>query len=334
MTSDSKRNSNKRLLVASSSAASTETDPTSREIVDVSTLTLLEHINLNVPSHEYILPFYYKVLGCGMDPRKVANLKPGAPKKTLWANMGASQFHLPYGETAQSIPGHIGLRYASLDALEERLKAYPDCYKKYTKEEGCLRVLDHYGNEFACRAPPAIEKRRAQDYRQPVLKASDPHYDEYKTIDCLGLDYVEFRCPPGTAAKIALFYETIFDATISVYEDVCIVALGHVDSNGRADQSLIFRESDVATPYDGHHIAMYVGETSADYERAFAHALQAGIVWVNPRFSDKTMDIEGARQWNQFRLKDIIDVETGEVLMELEHEMRSIEHESWPGSKQ
>lgn len=51
---------------------------------------------------------------------------------------------------------------------------------------------------------------------------------------------------------------------------VAIVAIGNVDSQGRADQNLI--------PYDGHHVALYVGESQADFDRAFLNADQAGIV--------------------------------------------------------
>ena len=49
--------------------------------------------------------------------------------------------------------------------------------------------------------------------------------------------------------------------------------------------------------------------------------------------SDKTTDLQGARKWKQFRFKDIIDMETGDPIFELEHEMRSIQHEAWPGPK-
>jgi hypothetical protein len=76
---------------------------------------------------------------------------------------------------------------------------------------------------------------------------------------------------------------------------------------------------------------MYVGESKQDFEQAFQNADMAGIVWVNPRFSDKAGTMQGAKQWKQFRFKDIVDMKTGKPIMELEHEMRSIEHSAWPG---
>jgi hypothetical protein len=76
---------------------------------------------------------------------------------------------------------------------------------------------------------------------------------------------------------------------------------------------------------------MYVGRSGDDFEVAFKNAELAGIVWVNPRFSDKADTLEGAKKWNQFRFKDIVDMESGETIFELEHEIRSVEHEAWPG---
>jgi catechol 2,3-dioxygenase-like lactoylglutathione lyase family enzyme len=351
---------NFRQMVSSSIVA-----PTSMP-VDRSTLTLLEHVNLNVPSQEYVVPFYFDLLGCGMDPRKAENLAPDAPKKTLWANCGASQFHLPHGATPQRIPGHIGLRYDSLDGLRSRLveqTALRDANKKNQDEDTkdpivrdvamgvdfrtgheYIKLVDHYDNVFYCRAGGSVVDFR---WQQPFIRASETNaWDNVATrfgmdeTDCRGLDYIEFKCPRGTAEKIALFYDSVLDATTSVITDdeghnptqVAIIAFGHIQANGKADQSLIFRETDeTLPPYDGHHVAMYIGENAADFDQAFKNAKLANVVWVNPRFSDKADTLEGARHWKQFRFKNIVDMETGETIFELEHEMRSIEHEAWPG---
>jgi hypothetical protein len=318
---------------------------------DTSTLTLLEHINLNVPNQVSVLPFYWGVLGCGMDPRKAANLLPASAKKTLWANCGASQFHLPYGETAQRIPGHVGLRYKDLEGLKLRLAAVEEIVCTYqiiqpVGGEGgareAVRVTDRYGNVFVCREGP--DRVDPTAFRQPIIGRHETEtWGDVATTygcvetECRGIDYVEFQCPTGTAAQIALFYESVLDATTSVVQDgdtaVAVVAFGKVDENGKADQSLLFRETDeTIPPYDGHHVAMYVGESKADFAQAFKNADMAGVVWVNPRFSDKAHTLQGAQKWKQFRFKDIVDMETGQKIFELEHEMRSVEHEAWPGS--
>jgi hypothetical protein len=364
-------------------------------VVDRSTLTLLEHVNLNVPDHDSILPFYLDLLGCGLDPRKGDNVRtataqasppppsttggdsttettpaspqPLPPKEkkastTIWANCGASQFHLPHGEQAQRIPGKIGLSFRNWDAFCERVRniedSQGDCILAVVSQRGgdrtgreSVQLVDRYGNVFVCR-PGGGPGRSSSSFKdettprtmqQPIIAPTETErwgeiaarYGKHET-DCTGIEYVEFQCPRKTAAKIANFYETVLDATTSLLQDgddtIAVIAFGNVDETGQADQSLIFRETDEALPpYDGHHIAMYVGESGADFEQAFRNADDAGIVWINPRFSDKADTLEGARQFKQFRFKDVIDLETGEVVFELEHEMRSIEHEAWPG---
>ena len=342
------------------------------EVVDRSTLRLLEHINLNIPNHDHI-DFYYKVLGCGLDPRKAANLRPAitpTSKKTLWANVGASQFHLPFGAVGQRIPGQIGLYYhGSLEGLKKRIKEFPSCYVSVeighddlTKRE-FVKLKDHYGNVFVCRVKeeeiptvkedPAssrsVEQQRSK-LRQPIVSSCDTNewgviaatYGIDGETECKGIDYVEILCPPGSASKIALFYESLLDATTTVVESapstrtgsIAIVAIGAIYKSGRSEQALLFREtSDEIPPYDGHHIALYVGENVADFEQAFRNAQIADILWKNPRFSDQVDSLEEARKEQQFRFKDIVDIESGDLIMELEHEMRSVDHHSWPEVK-
>ena len=86
----------------------------------------------------------------------------------------------------------------------------------------------------------------------------------------------EFHCPIGTAEKIALFYESVLDAITTCIDlgdgtKIAIIAFGNVDDTGKADQSLLFRESEEKVPeYDGHHLAMYVGESAGDFEQVSA----------------------------------------------------------------
>ena len=336
-----------------------ESNPSTTIIADQSTLTLLEHVNLNVPNHDYILPFYLNLLGLGLDPRKAQNIGTGGGSDgtTVWANCGASQFHLPYGNTPQVIPGSIGLRYATLVPLKERLllleannNKQNKCFKSFEiveGERGHVKIVDRYDNVFYCRQGDG-EKQEAT-MRQPIVSTTTADTDTDNNelaikygrdeSECRGIDYVEFNCPIGTADKIAVFYDSVFDATTSTAVDkdrkVALIGFGTVDENGRAQQYLLFRESEKPTPhhYDGHHIALYVGQNGADFEQAFKNCETAGIVWVNPRFSDKADDLESAKAWNQYRFKDIIDMESGIPIFELEHEVRSVNHAAWPGQQ-
>jgi len=321
--------------------------PLSDTSLDRSTLVLLEHINLNVPDHKYAIPFYVDLLGCGLDPRRAENVAKG--EGTVWANCGASQFHLPFGTEPQRIPGQIGLRYNSLAGLKERLlSAQQEDHKCFAEAEigqdvlsgaDFVKLIDWYGNVFFCREGPEVNT----NLHQPILSSVDSAFGDlaikYGKVesDCRGIDYVEFNCPIGTAEKIARFYDFVFDATTFVLDSgdekmIAIIGFGEVDENGRSAQSMLFRESPEPTPnYDGHHVAMYVGSSKEDFELAFSNIEQAGVVWINPRFSDKAGNLNGAKRWKQFRFKDIIDLKTGAKIFQLEHEMRSIEHEAWPG---
>jgi predicted enzyme related to lactoylglutathione lyase len=158
--------------------------------------------------------------------------------------------------------------------------------------------------------------------------------EKFGTAECVGIKYIEYNIPVGTASKVGIFYESVFDATTQVIDDLCLVACGSIDNQGRAQQYMIFRETDDENSkdvqYDGHHVAIYIGSSEEDFEVAFERCVQAGIVWVNPRFKDRATTLETAKEWNQFRLKDIIDIDTGMVLFQLEHEVRSIHHDAHP----
>jgi len=297
---------------------------------------------------------------------------------TVWANCGASQFHFPVGEEAQVIPGSIGLWYddEGFHALKGRLAKYdgedsvedPKPFAQYSVQEEngpreSVRIMDRYGNVIFCRrgaAPIVLDDDMGSNewtrtVKQPFLTKQDKDVEEYSTAaltygmeegqepECKGISYVEFLVPKNTAAKIAEFYDCVFDATTSVFEDpssgtdehVAIVAFGSIDpETGRSSQSLLFRESDVELPkYDGHHISFYVGNNNADFEQAFKNVEEAGILWVNERFSDKVKNLNTAKKWKQFRFKNVLDLKTGKTIFTLEHEVRSVEHNAWPGEK-
>lgn len=359
-------------LASSGDVTTSASSLPSAAIDQTSTLTLLEHINLNVPNHDHILDFYIKVLGCGLDPRKAHNVEKGSG--TIWANCGASQFHLPHGEEAQVIPGSIGLWYDDLTPLKGRLASYDDDnentntntkpFAQYSFQEingkDTVRIMDHYGNIFYCREgnepivsnDPNQSEEIMRTVQQPLLHKDDPaHLEEYasvaetygisqgQTTECKGISYVEFLIKEKKAPKIAEFYDCVFDAPTTVFtdpsteEEVAIVAFGSIDeTTGRSSQSLIFRESSMELPpYDGHHIALYVGKNKDDFEHAFKNVLEAQVVWVNPRFSDKVDNVNTAKKWKQFRFKNLTDLRVGKKIHELEHEVKSAEHDSWPG---
>ena len=127
---------------------------------------------------------------------------------------------------------------------------------------------------------------------------------------------------------------------------IAMIAVGAIQSNGRATQYLLFKEQDTSVDASDpgqvmyalpqrdlmqYHICLYVGETMEDFEQAYRNAAVADVVWINPRFDDKVDSLQAAKQWNQFRLQNIVDLETGDPIFQLEHEIRSIQHPSFPG---
>ena len=112
----------------------------------VGSIVILDHLNINHEKgrHELLRAFYFDFLGCAVAPRKEENLARGA--KTLWANVGFSQFHLPEGRPgAQVFDGIITLVYRTLKGWLER----------YEKDKNIRSTLE--GTQFR------VEEREDED---------------------------------------------------------------------------------------------------------------------------------------------------------------------------
>lgn len=207
--------------------------------------------------------------------------------RNMWANVGEQQFHLPT-RPPQAIQGHIGLVVPDLDDLKERLAAV---------EEGLK------GTQFSWSAKADhLEVTCPWGNRFQCYPASSRSADM-----ALGIPYVEFLVAPGRAAGIVRFYDQVLGAP-GTTEPGKDGAIGRVKI-GR-NQSLVFRETEEPLkPYDGHHIAIYV----ANFSRPYSFLKQRGLI---------SEEVEN----HQFRLKDVIDPESGDCLFLLEHEVRSLRH--------
>jgi len=62
-------------------------------------------------------------------------------------------------------------------------------------------------------------------------------------------------------------------------------------------------------PFDGHHIQIYIADFSGPHEM----------------LQDRDLISEESSQ-HQYRFEDIVDIDTGEVLFTLDHEIRSLTH--------
>jgi hypothetical protein len=205
-----------------------------------------------------------------------------------WINVGTCQFHLPVGP-AQVLRGTVGLVMPDVDALMERL----DSVKP--RLEGTRFGYQRIGDAVDVTCPWGNRIR---------VHASDPA--RFGRM-ALGMPYVEVDTAPGTAERVARFYAEVLAAP---------ARCGHDEAGAFAripiglGESLVFRETRRALPpYDGHHVQIAV----ADFSGVHRRLLERGLI------------TEESNQ-SQYRFQDITDLDTGEVLVALEHEVRSMRH--------
>ncbi len=148
---------------------------------DVGNIVALEHVNATIPDQATATLFYILGLGFTRDPYINVGLN------NMWVNVGAQQFHLPT-RGPQVIPGHVGIVVPDLEALVGRLRSVQGPLAQtrfaYSVQDGYIAATCPWGNQFRCYAP-------------------HPRFGDLR----LGIPYVEFLTPPGSAAGIARFYE-------------------------------------------------------------------------------------------------------------------------------
>ena len=205
----------------------------------------------------------------------------------MWINVGMSQFHLPMG-APDVLRGVVGLVSPDRAALLDRLA-------KVRKS----KKLD--GSKF--------DFRESNDCVETVcpwgnrIHVHTPDGERFGRL-MLGMPYIRFDVRPGTADRIARFYREIFRTAAEVHKN-------GADPEARVQVGekhyFYFREIDAPEqPYDKHHVQIYIADFSGPYRRL----LDLGLI---------TME---SNQY-EYRFKDIIDLDTREVLFTVEHETRS-----------
>ena len=252
-----------------------------RKVEDLGNVVALEHVNIRVPDQRIATLFYITGLGLTRDPYLVTGVE------NMWVNVGRSQFHLPTGK-AQIVRGRVGLVFPDQKALRHSL-ARVAADLKNTKfavapGRGFLDVVCPWGNKIRC--------YQANGKYGPTN---------------LGMVYVMFNVPMGTARGIARFYEKILCAPAKLRR-IENAPAAQIDVGNH--QTLIFRETKRRmAKYDGHHFQLYVSNFSGPY----AGLIEQGLITEE---SDQ----------HQYRFQDIIDPEGGEQLFTIEHEIRSMTH--------
>lgn len=261
-----------------------------RTVEDLGNIVALEHVNVTVPDQQQATIFYIAGLGLTRDPYLMTG------PTNMWVNVGRSQFHLPTSP-AQVLRGHAGIVVPNREALVHRLernrKRLEGTRFDFKEHEEFVEATCPWGNRIRCYAP-----------------------DERFGRITLGIAYVEFDVPEGTADGIARFYRNVMGAKATAGEGAAKIAKDNNGSSRTArvevgiGQYLMFRETDrEIPPYDGHHIQIYVADFSGPHSKLL----------------DKGLISEESDQ-HQYRFKDLADPETGETLFTLEHEVRSMRH--------
>ena len=254
---------------------------------DVGNILALEHVNVTVPDQEVAALFYVTGLGFTRDPY----IDFGTAN--MWINVGSQQFHLPKNN-AQVLRGRVGLVVPDLAELQSRLQ----------------RLDRHFGDRLAgtrYRWQLANDGARV-DIVCPWGNQLQVHGASaaFGGLN-LGMPYVEIDVEPGGADGIARFYREVMGAPAQVVDDPA--GRSAVVRIGRA-QVLRFRETDATVAaYDGHHIAVYLANFSTPYQALLDRQL----------ISMETNDQE-------YRFRNVIDLDSGRVLATIEHEVRSMFH--------
>jgi hypothetical protein len=272
------------MMAASAIACGTATmQPTfDRAAEDLGNSIHLEHVNVRIPDQRLATLFYAAGLGLTRDPAMMVG------DGNMWINVGRSQFHLPTGNP-QVLRGHTGIVIAGRAALLDRLAAVRDRLKEtrfgFSEQNDHVAATCPWGNRVRCYEP-------------------DPA--RFGPIS-LGIPYVAFDVPVGTADAIAAFYRRIVEVPARVERNgdgpVARVLVGR-------DQHLLFHETDRPQPeFDNHHVAIYTVDFSGPYRRLRERNL---VSQEDNRY--------------QYRFRDIVDLDSGRALFTVEHEVRSVTH--------
>ena len=253
----------------------------------VGNIVHLEHFNVVVGDQRLATLFYVVGLGGTRDPYIFTGLE------NMWVNFGRTQVHLPNRGTKpkpEVLRGTAGFVVPSLDDLMKRLehagnemkRAAPELPNKFSfkRQKDFVEATCPWGNRVRCHAP-APEFGRTE----------------------LGLVYVDFDVPPGTAEGIARFYNEIMRAPARFDKHRTSVSIGR-------DQRLFFTETAAPQPeYDNHHVQVYI----ADFATPYHWLKERGLI---------NMETD-AEEW---RLQWITDPRDGKKLFQIEHEVRSMKH--------
>jgi hypothetical protein len=258
-----------------------------RATQNVGNIVHLEHWNVVIDDQRLATLFYIVGLGGTRDPF----LFPGL--ENIWINFGRTQIHMPSrGDKPkpERVRGTMGYVIPDLEALKKRLEYAGAEMKRVVPEkpnlfswrekDGTIEATCPWGNRVRCHAP-------------------SPEFGNTQ----IGLVYIDFDVPPGSAEGIARFYSEVMKAPAHAERGRATVGIGR-------SQRLYFTETSAPMPeYDNHHMQVYI----ADFSTPYQWLLERGLI------SMETDEAEWRFQW-------IVDPRDTRKLFQIEHEVRSMKH--------
>jgi hypothetical protein len=324
------------ILVAISTAFSASLNPAASSSNYLATtknnILILDHLNINHEKgrHDWLKAFYVDFLRCALDPRKMENVVHG--KKTIWANIGAQQFHLPEGKPdAQVLDGLVTLVYLDLSIFRERYQRVRDAlegslFEMEEIENGNFMVADPWGSKFQ------LVKGASEEQDSRGSQPGD-------TSEGVAMRDLTIHTPPNANLQgIGRFYEQVLGSVVANCDENCVqIKVGprqtltfQSNPSTTVENHVDLRDEEVEVPEGaphylsnyGPHISMYVADLPWAYKRVEA----LGLGYVNPRFSRRAYTLDEAIDDCMFRCLDIVDpenIQDGPIL-KLEHEVRSV----------
>ena len=194
-----------------------------RDAQVVGNIVHLEHFNVVIDDQRLATLFYVVGLGGTRDPY----LFPGL--ENMWVNFGRNQVHLPSrGSKPEVLRGTLGFVVPSLDDLKKRLewagkemkRVVPEKQTKFSwrEKDGAVEATCPWGNRVRCHAP-------------------SPEFGRTE----LGIAYLDFYVPTGSADGIARFYSEIMKAPAKASKGRASVSIGR-------NQMLHFTETSKELP--------------------------------------------------------------------------------------
>ena len=313
--------------------------------LDVPGILWLEHLNLLTGPKEMANKFYVDFIG--MVPE---------PGRSWHVNLGSQQFHLAAAAPGDELvlTGNVGLTVPSLGTLRGRIerarKDFGGTQFDVADAHDHLLVTCPWGNHFVVREAStdalAGVSTNAGVTNSELPKMARAHLglDEGSSVRELGgagIRYVSFQARRGTVERIGRFYAEMLGATVHVEEhaegemamtaavlvgpSVHFVFFEHREEDLSAEEEAKQAGKGAASDGgEGLHACVYIHS----FKRAFERLDARGLIWTNPRFRhlDTCDSWEEAHASRQFRFKSIVDLDTMEPLLELEHEVRAQRH--------